>query len=470
MLYTLIYRFYQKGVWMKTTTETQNKMGVAPVLPLIIKMSLPAMFAMLVQSMYNIIDSIFVSRLGEKALTAVTLSFPVQILMIAIGVGTAIGLNSVVSRRLGERRHEDANRAATHAVYLGFLNFLVFALLGIFFVEPFVSIFTEDEYIFANTVSYLKIITVFSIGIFLQINFEKTLQATGNMIYPMIFQMSGALINIILDPIMIFGLFGFPKMGVAGAGTATVIGQTAALIFSTYVILTKEHEVHISLKSYRFDCKTAKEIYAVGIPSIIMQSIGALLITGLNSILISFSEAAVSVMGVYFRLQSFVFMPVFGLNQGLMPILGYNYGAKNKERMMQTLKYGIIIALGIMLSGTVVFFLFPAKLMGIFHATDEMLAIGVPALRIISLHFGLAAVGIVISALFQAVGIGKYSLYISAIRQMVVILPLAYLFSRLLPFRYIWYSFPIAEVVSIMFSFYFLKRLYDTKIRFLSIE
>lgn len=453
---------------MQNVKGAENKMGVAPILPLIFKMSLPAMFSMLIQSLYNIVDSIFVSQLGEKALTSVTLAFPIQMLMIAVGVGTGIGLNSLISRRLGEKRFEDANKAATHALYLGTLNFVLFAIIGLVFVKPFIGAFTTDEFISRHAADYLQIVTVCSLGIFFQINLEKTLQATGNMIYPMLFQLTGALTNIILDPIMIFGLFGFPAMGVKGAAIATVTGQTVALFFSSYIVFAKKHEVHISPNTYRFDKQTAKQIYIVGLPAIVMQSIVALLITGLNSILITFSEAAVSIMGVYFRLQSFVFMPVFGLTQGLMPILGYNYGAKNKDRLLHTLKYGILISLGIMLTGTFVFFFFPHILLSLFHASEEMIRIGIPALRIISLHFILAGIDIILSALFQAVGIGKYSLYISVMRQMVVILPLAYLFSKFFTLNHVWFSFPIAELISFLLSLYFFKRIYDSRIRYLS--
>lgn len=453
---------------MQNMKPAENKMGYAPILPLIFKMSLPAMFSMLIQSLYNVVDSVFVSQLGEKALTAVTLAFPIQMLMIAVGVGTGIGLNSLISRRLGEKRLEEANKAATHALYLGALNFTFFAMIGLFLVKPFIGTFTTDEYISLNAGNYLQIVTIFSLGIFFQINLEKTLQATGNMIYPMLFQLTGAVTNIILDPIMIFGLFGFPAMGVKGAAVATVTGQTIALCFSSYIVFMKKHEVHISPSSYPFDKQTAKQIYTVGFPAIIMQSIVALLITGLNSILITFSEAAVSIMGVYFRLQSFVFMPVFGLTQGLMPILGYNYGAKNRERLLHALKYGLLIALGIMLTGTFLFFLFPHRLLNLFHASDEMIRIGIPALRIISLHFVLAGIDIILSALFQAVGIGKYSLYISVMRQMVVILPLAYVFSKWFTLNYVWFSFPIAEFISFLLSLYFFKKIYDSKIKYLS--
>ena len=446
----------------------ENKMGVAPMLPLIFSMSLPAMFSMLIQSLYNVVDSIFVSKLSEKSLTSITLAFPIQILIISIAVGTAIGLNSYISRKLGEHNQEDANRAATHGIYLAIISSIVFIFIGLFAVKPFVSTFTSDSEIFYQAVSYLQIITICSVFVFLQINFEKTLQGTGNMLYPMLFQLSGAITNIILDPILIFGLFGAPRLGVTGAAIATVIGQAFAFLFSFYIIYTKEHDVHINIKKYSFNWNTVKEIYIVGFPSMMMQSIAAILIGGLNAILISFSSAAVSILGIYFRLQSFVFMPVFGLTQGLMPIIGYNYGARNKERMLNALKYGIYIALIIMTIGMIIFLMIPQILLSFFHASDEMLSIGIPALRTISISFPIAAIGILLSSFFQALGIGKYSLYVSFMRQLLIILPLAYILSKISTLNAVWSAFWIAELVATLNSIFLFKKLYENRIKYLS--
>lgn len=446
----------------------ENKMGVAPMLPLIFSMSLPAMFSMLIQSLYNVVDSIFVSKLSEKSLTSITLAFPIQILIISIAVGTAIGLNSYISRKLGEHNQEDANRAATHGIYLAIISSIVFIFIGLFAVKPFVSTFTSDSEIFYQAVSYLQIITICSVFVFLQINFEKTLQGTGNMLYPMLFQLSGAITNIILDPILIFGLFGAPRLGVTGAAIATVIGQAFAFLFSFYIIYTKEHDVHINIKKYSFNWNTVKEIYIVGFPSMMMQSIAAILIGGLNAILISFSSAAVSILGIYFRLQSFVFMPVFGLTQGLMPIMGYNYGARNKERMLNALKYGIYIALIIMTIGMIIFLMIPQILLSFFHASDEMLSIGIPALRTISISFPIAAIGILLSSFFQALGIGKYSLYVSFMRQLLIILPLAYILSKISTLNAVWSAFWIAELVATLNSIFLFKKLYENRIKYLS--
>lgn len=442
----------------------ENKMGNTPMLKLIVSMSLPAMFSMLVQSLYNIVDSAFVAQLGEGALTAVSLAFPIQMLIISVAVGTGIGINSLVSRRLGEKNQEEANSAATHGILLGLFSGIVVAILGLLFTRFFFECFTNDKTMIDMGYSYIIIITTLSFGSFVQINIEKTLQATGNMIYPMIFQLVGAMTNIILDPIMIFGLFGFPKLGVSGAAIATVIGQIFAMLLSLYVVFKKSHDVHITFKGFKLNFKTIKNIYAVGFPSMVMQSIGSVLIVGLNSILITFSDAAVSVLGIYYKLQSFIFMPVFGLTQGVMPIMGYNYGAKNKHRLLSALKIGSVIAILIMLIGTILFMSIPDKLLMIFNASEQMLEIGVKALRTISLCFVPAAIGIMFSTLFQAIGQGHKSLYISILRQLVIILPAAYLLSKI-GLYYVWYSFPIAEVFSLMVSVIFLSMIYKKTIK-----
>ena len=322
----------------------ENKMGHAPMLKLIMSMSLPAMFSMLVQALYNVVDSVFVSQIstGDAELTAVSIAFPIQMLLIAFGVGTGIGLNSLVSRRLGEQDFKAANSAATHGILLGILNWVIFAVFGIAFSRLLMPLFTNNAAIAEMSINYLHIVTVFSFGVFIEINLEKTLQATGNMIFPMLFQLSGAIINIIFDPIFIFGWFGLPAMGVTGAAIATVMGQIISMIFAIVVVFTREHAVHITFKGFRLSWRTIKDIYAVGIPSIIMQSIGSLLIMGLNGILKGFSDTATAVLGVYYKLQSFVFMPVFGLTHGVLPIMGYNFGARNKKRLLDALKIGSI--------------------------------------------------------------------------------------------------------------------------------
>lgn len=443
---------------------TENKMGHAPMLRLIISMSLPAMFSMLVQALYNIVDSYFVSQVSENALTAVSLAFPVQMLMTSVAVGTSIGINSFISRKLGEHRQDLADSAATHGILLALFSWAIFALVGIFGSRFFFQCFTNIPEIVDMGTQYISICCICSFGIFVEVNLEKTLQATGNMIYPMLFQLLGAITNIILDPLFIFGWLGLPAMGVAGAAAATVIGQIFAMIFAVYVIFAKDHAIKISFRGFKIDWQIVKSIYAVGFPSIVMQSIGSVMNVCMNAILISFTETAVAVFGVYFKLQSFIFMPVFGLTHGVMPIMGYNYGARNRARLMSALKIGAVIALCIMLVGTVVFWVVPDWLLSIFDASEHMLEIGIPALRLISICFVPAALGIIYSTLFQAVGKGVYSLIISVLRQLVILVPVAFLLSSA-GLYYVWFSFPIAEVFSLIASVLLFWRLNRKQIK-----
>ena len=451
---------------MQAEQTRQNKMGTAPMLPLIFSMSLPAMFSMLVQALYNIVDSYFVAQVSEKGLAAVSLAFPLQNLLIAFAVGTSVGVTSLISRRLGQGRQEEANSAAAHGILLAICTWALFAIYGGVFSTPFFELFETDPEIIRMGSSYISICCVFSFGVFVEVTLEKTLQATGNMIWPMIFQLIGALTNIILDPIMIFGLLGFPAMGVAGAAIATVSGQILAMVVASLVITFRDHDIHISFRGFRPDFKIIKDIYIVGMPSIVMQSIGTVMTMALNGILSSFSTAAYTVFGLYFKLQSFVFMPVFGLNQGLLPILGFNYGARNKHRMMSAFRSGCVIALVIMTAGMVVFLAFPQWLLGIFNASEELLEIGVPALRIICTCFLFAALGIVASTLFQAVGRGIYSLIVSLMRQLVVLVPAAWILAQVThQVFYVWWAFPIAECFSLVVSLALLLRLYRKEIR-----
>lgn len=446
-------------------TAAKNKMGTAPVLPLIFSMALPAMFSMLVQALYNIVDSYFVAQVSEKGLAAVSLAFPIQNLLISFAVGTAVGVTSLIARRLGQQRQKEANSAAVHGIILGVFTSLLFAIYGAFFTTPFFQMFESDPEIVQMGDQYISICCIFSFGIFVEISLEKILQGTGNMFWPMIFQLVGAVTNIILDPIFIFGYFGLPAMGVTGAAIATVTGQITAMIVSIIVIIFREHDVHITFRGFRFDWHTVKEIYVVGLPSIVMQSIGTVMTMALNGILSSFSTAAYTVFGLYFKLQSFVFMPVFGLTQGIMPILGYNYGARLKKRMMDTLRYGCIIALVIMAAGMVLFLALPAQLLMIFNASPQLLEIGVPALRIICTCFLFAALGIVSSTLFQAVGRGVYSLIVSLMRQLVVLVPAAWILATVTQqVTAVWFAFPIAEVASLIVSIFFFLRLYKNEL------
>ena len=440
----------------------ENKMGVMPVNRLVINMSLPMMISMLVQALYNIVDSIFVSRLSEGALTAVTLAFPMQNLMIAIAGGTGVGINALLSRSLGEKRFDRSDKAANTGLFLIFISFVIFAVIGFFFSKPFIAMQTPDVEIRQYGETYLRIVTVLSMGIFFQMTFERLLQSTGRTIYSMISQMTGAVVNIIFDPIMIFGLLGFPKLGVAGAAYATVLGQTVAAVVGLICNLKKNEEIHFSMKQILHpDGWTVRRIYEVGIPSILMMSIGSLMTFFMNLILKPFEATAQAVFGAYFKLQSFFFMPVFGLNSGLIPILAYNYGARNKERIDQTLKFSVKLALGIMLTGTLIFELLPNWLLDFFKASDEMRRIGVPAFRIIGLTFPIAAVCIVLGSVFQAFSKSMNSLIVSVGRQLVALIPVAWLLSKTGNVQNVWWAFPIAEIVSLIISITLFRKLYS---------
>jgi len=437
----------------------ENKMGVMPVNQLLLTMSVPMMLSMLVQALYNIVDSIFVARISENALTAVSLAFPIQQLMIALGGGTCVGVNALLSRALGEKDFNKVNKSAVNAVFLMVLNAVVFFFIGIFVVEPFYLAQTTDPEIIEYGIQYLRIVCMFSFGIYFQFVFERLLQSTGNTFYTMITQLVGALTNIILDPILIFGLLGMPKMGVMGAAAATVIGQIAAAIVAIIINHKKNHEVKLDFKGFSPSLTIIKQIYAVGIPSIIMQSIGSIMVFCMNQILIAFSTTATAVFGVYFKLQSFIFMPIFGMNNGMVPIVAYNYGAQKKDRLIKTVKLSMLYAVGIMCIGTLVFQWIPDKLFMLFDASDHMLAMGIPALRIISVHFPLAGICIIAGSMFQALGNAVYSMITSICRQLLVLLPAAWLLAQLGNVDYVWWSFPIAEIVSLALNIIFLIKI-----------
>ena len=450
---------------MSNSVRQENKMGVMPIPKLLISMSLPMIMSMLVQALYNVVDSMFVAQLNENALTAVSLAFPIQNLMIAVAAGTGVGINALLSKSLGEKKFETANTIAKNGILLGILSSLVFAILGLLGSRLFFEIQTKDAQIIEYGTQYMSVITIVSFGIFLQITFERLLQSTGKTIFNMITQGIGAIINIILDPILIFGWFGLPAMGVTGAAVATVIGQIFAALLGLFFNYKFNKEIHVSFKGFKPCKETIGNIYKIGVPSIIMQSIGSLTTFGINNILLMFSSTAATVFGVYFKLQSFVFMPVFGLTNGMIPIVAYNYGAQNKKRIYQTIKLSAIIAVGIMLVGLTIFQLFPQTLLGLFEASDHMLEIGVPALRTISLSFVFAGFGIVSSCVFQALGNGVYSMFISLTRQIVVILPVAFIFANLFGLNMVWFAYPIAEVVSVFMCIFMLRRILKTKVK-----
>ena len=442
-----------------TALREENKMGVMPVNKLLVSMSLPMMISMLVQALYNIVDSIFVARIDENARTAVSMAFPLQTLMIALGGGMGVGVNAVLSKALGEKDYEKADKAAINGVFLSLINYLAFLLVGLFLAGPFYLSQTKDTQLVEYGKQYLTIVCCCSFGMYAQFIFERLLQSTGRTFYTMITQGTGAIINIILDPIFIFGYLGMPRMGVAGAAIATVIGQIVAAVMAIIINEKKNPDIKLRFGGFSPDGRMIGQIYAVGVPSIIMQSIGSVMTYGMNKILIGFTSTAVAVFGVYFKLQSFIFMPVFGLNNRMVPIIAYNYGARKKDRVIRTMKSSIMLAVGIMILGLLVMELIPAQLIGLFHATDELIAIGVPALRIICLSFCFAGYCIVVGSVFQALGNGVYSMIISIARQLCVLLPVAYLLSLTGNVNMIWWSFPIAELVSVSMSTFFLIKI-----------
>ena len=417
----------------------ENKMGTMPVNKLLVTMSLPMVISMIVQALYNIVDSIFVSRLSEDALTAVSMAFPMQNLMISVAVGTGVGINAMLSRALGEKKFEAANKTAENGIFIEVLGYVLFLLIGIFVTKPFFLAQAGAGDIANMGIEYTRICLLMSFGIFMQIGFERILQSTGRTIFTMITQSTGAIINIILDPILIFGLFGMPKMGVAGAAIATVTGQICAAILAITFNLTKNPDVHISFKGFKPQIIFVKNILSVGIPSIIMSSVGSAMTFGMNKILITFSSTAVAVFGVYFKLNSFVFMPVFGLNNGMVPIVSYNYGAQNKKRLTKTIKLAIMYAVCIMFIGIMLFQFIPDVLLRLFDASDHMLEIGIPALRVISLSFAFAGICIVISSSLQALGHGFLSMMISITRQLIILLPSAYILAKFGGIHAVWW-------------------------------
>lgn len=436
----------------------ENKMGTMPVNKLLISMSLPMIISMLVQAMYNIVDSVFVAQISENALTAVSLAFPLQNLMIAFAGGTAVGVNALLSRSLGEKNQDHVNQTAVNSVFIFLVTAVIFMIAGLTLSNLFFNVQTTNTEIVNAGTQYSMIVVGCSIGLFCQFLFERLLQATGRTLFTMVTQGLGAIINIILDPIFIFGLCGFPKMGVAGAALATITGQIIACLFALFFNLKFNHDIHFKFKRFRPNAHIVKQIYSVGIPSIIMQSIGSVMTFGMNTILITFSTTATAVFGVYFKLQSFVFMPVFGLNNGMIPIIAYNLGAKQKKRMFDTIKLAMIYATGMMIIGVIFFETIPQTLLGFFNASEAMIKIGTPALRIIAIHFIFAGFSIVCSATFQAVGKGTYSLLTSLIRQLLVLLPCAYVLSLTGNLDLIWLCFPIAEIFSAVTSFILMKR------------
>ena len=441
----------------------ENKMGTMPVKKLLITMSLPMMISMLVQALYNIVDSIFVAQLSEQALTAVSLGFPLQNLMIAVGSGTGVGINAMLSKSLGEKRFEEADKAANTGFFLAIMSTIFFVLLGIFAVSPFMNFMSETKEVVEYGETYLRIVLCFSMGLFLAMTAERILQSTGRTLFSMIAQLSGAVFNIIFDPILIFGVpaLGIPRLEIAGAAIATVAGQHVAAVVGILLNVLKNKEIKFSWKRFfKPEGATVGRIYKVGVPSILMMSVGSVMNFLLNKILITFTETATAVFGAYFKMQSFFFMPLFGMNNGLVPIMAYNYGARNRKRVLDVLKFAVILAVVLMTVGTIIFETIPEVLLGMFNASEEMLKIGVPALRIIGAHFPLAAVAIMLSSTFQAFAKSIYSLIVSLLRQIVALIPAAYILALVFNnVDAVWFSFLIAEVVSLIAVIIFYRKL-----------
>ena len=442
---------------MPEETLRENKMGTMPENKLLLSMAVPMMISMLVQALYNIVDSIFVSRICEDALTAVSMAFPWQNIVIAIAVGFGVGINALLSRALGQKNAERVNQVAVNGLLLAGLSYLLVLVAGLIGIRAYMRTQTDIETIVNYGITYLNICILCSFGVFVEITFERFLQATGRTVYSMITQLTGAITNIILDPILIFGLLGFPKLGIAGAAWATVIGQCVGAVVAVTLNHFKNPEVHLRLRHIRPNGRLMGEITAISVPSIIMSCISSLTCFVMNMILIAYSSTAVAVFGVYFKLQSFVFMPVFGLNNGMVPIIAYNYGAQKPERIHKTIRLGMVYAVAIMVVGLLVFQLIPKELLLMFDASDAMLEIGAPALRIMSLAFVFAGIGIVSGSSCQAFGYSVYSMLISIARQIVVLIPAAYLLSLTGVLRSIWFAFPIAEIFSLILSLFFLR-------------
>lgn len=447
-----------------TSAPAENKMGTMPIGKLLFNMSLPMMISMLVQALYNIVDSIFVAKLSENALTAVSLAFPLQTLLIAVGTGTGVGMNALLSKSLGEKNFKKANATTSNAAVLYFFSYLVFFILGFTIVRPFYAsqIGNADQEIMKLGIEYLSTVMIFSFGLLAQVFFERLLTSTGRTIFSMTSQLTGAITNIILDPILIFGLLGAPKMGVTGAAVATVIGQCVAALVAGFCNHRYNHDVKLKFHGFRLDFHIIGTIYAVGIPTIIMQSIGSVMTYCMNRILIEFSSTATAVFGVYFKLQSFFFMPVFGLNNGITPIIAYNYGAGQRKRMLKTIKLSMLVAFCLTFIGFLCFEGIPQILLCMFNASDELLTIGVPALRIIGIHYLIAWFCIVSGTVFQALGKAFFSMIVSIMRQLFVLIPAAYILAKLGGLHVVWWSFPIAEVISLMVSSFFLVRINRT--------
>jgi len=442
--------------------ENQNQMGYKPIFPLLTKMAIPPMLSMLIQSLYNIVDSIFVAKLGEEALTAVSLIFPLQNLSLAFSVGIGVALNAFIARYLGENDQEKASYVATQGLMMSFLHSLIFVVIGLFFIKPFLLMFTSQKDVIYYGMQYGTIVITLTFGSFIHIAIEKMFQATGNMIIPMIMQIVGAVINIVLDPILIFGYFNLPALGVTGAALATIIGQMSAAILSIVLLKKCNHSIHISLRKYRIDQDMYKKLYSIAIPSGLMMCLPSVLVSLLNGLLSTVSQTAVAFFGIYFKLQTFVYMPANGIVQGMRPLMSYNFGAKKHDRMHETLKVSGLCIAFILGLGTLLFLIFPQTLLSMFEANAHMLEIGLIGLPILALSFIFSSFAILMAGVFESLGYGKYSLIISLLRQFIITIPLSFVLLPIFGLNGIWLTFPIAEMISSLYSYYMYCRHFKT--------
>lgn len=449
----------------KTTTKPkENIMASMPIPKLLITISLPIAISMLIQALYNIIDSIFVAQLEEDALTAVSLTYPIQMLIIAVAVGTGVGMNALISRFLGAKKLNDANVIARNALFLAVINGIIFATIGLLFSDIFYTSQTSNQVVINYGSSYMRIVSAVSMGVFFQITFERYMQATGQTLFSMVSQLVGAIINIILDPILIFGLLGFPRLEVAGAAVATVIGQWSGALVGFIFVRKFSNAIDINMKGFRPDKKAILSIYKIGFPAIIMQSLASIMSFSMNSILLMFNTTAIAVFGIYIKLQSFIFMPIYGLTNGLIPIIGFNYGSGQKQRIIKAFKLATFIAVGVMFIGTLVFCMLPVPLLKMFDASDELMSIGIIALRVMSLSFPFAGFSLICCSLYQALGNSVHSLIISLARQLVILIPAAYILALTGGLNNVWISVPIAEFISLIICIFITKHTFKTKL------
>ncbi|MBL1226150.1 MATE family efflux transporter [Enterococcus sp. BWR-S5] len=441
----------------------KNKLAQGRILPLIISMSLPPIFSMVVQSLYNIVDSVFVAKISSEALTALSVAFPVQNLILALSVGFGTGVNAYIARKMGNKELQSAEQAAAQGLILSMVHYLIIVSLGLFLSEPFMRLFSNNEEVIRLSGSYTRIIILFSFGQNIQIMIEKILQACGNMIAPMFFQLIGAITNIILDPILIFGWFGFPALGIQGAAIATVIGQLLAMLTAVVALVFQKQQLTISFRRMSWNWRMIQEIYLISAPSFLMLSIGSVMVSGINLILKGVSEIGVAVFGVYYKLQSFVYMPISGLVQGTLPILSYSYGAKNRERLLKTLKLSLLLSMIFSIGGLLLFWLLPKEIMQLFTNESALLSTGVGMLRTISFSFVFGSLGYIFASYFQATGSNFFSLSITLLRQLLLVLPFAWLLSKVMGIEGIWISFVLAEFLTAALTVYLFQRDYSRK-------